>query len=102
MRNLLPALAGAVLGVFAVGTPAVADRTAARVTAPDPLPLTMRQQEILRLVRLGMPNKRIGRILGISEGTVRKHLENTFERLGVHSRTAAVAVAFGDEVAAMG
>jgi DNA-binding NarL/FixJ family response regulator len=70
-------------------------------TAPDPLPLTVRQQEILHLVRLGMANKRISRILGISEGTVRKHLENVFERLDVQSRTAAVAVAFG-ETAAMG
>ena len=61
---------------------------------PDPV-LTARQQEILGLVRLGMPNKRIGRILGISETTVRTHLENVFERLGVQSRTAAVGVAFG-------
>lgn len=64
---------------------------------PEPLPLTVRQQEILGLVRLGMPNRRIGRILGITEATVRKHLENVFERLGVRSRTAAVAVAFGEE-----
>jgi DNA-binding CsgD family transcriptional regulator len=75
--------------------------TVARETAPDPSPLTVRQQEILHLVRLGMPNKRIGKILKISEGTVRKHLENVFERLDVQSRTAAVAVAFG-ETAAMG
>jgi DNA-binding CsgD family transcriptional regulator len=65
---------------------------------PDPM-LTARQREILGLVRLGMPNKRIGRILGISEGTVRKHLENVFERLGVQSRTAAVGVAFGEDAA---
>lgn len=65
---------------------------------PEPEPtLTVRQQEILGLVRLGMPNRRIGRILGISEGTVRKHLENSFGRLGVQSRTAAVAVAFGEQ-----
>jgi DNA-binding CsgD family transcriptional regulator len=73
--------------------------TVEAVTTPDPLPLTVRQQEILHLVRLGMPNKRIGPILGISEGTVRKHLENVFERLGVQSRTAAVAVAFGESAA---
>lgn len=48
---------------------------------------------------LGMPNKRIGRILGISEGTVRKHLENIFERLGVQSRTAAVGAAFAEDTA---
>lgn len=62
---------------------------------PEPL-LTERQREILTLVRLGMPNRRIGRILGISEATVRKHLENAYLRLGVQSRTAAVAAAFPD------
>lgn len=67
-------------------------------TEPDPT-LTARQREILCLVRLGMPNKRIGRLLGISEGTVRKHLENAFERLAVQSRTAAVAVTFGEQTA---
>jgi DNA-binding CsgD family transcriptional regulator len=69
---------------------------------PEPVPLTTRQREILQLVRLGMPNKRIGRIMGISEGTVRKHLENAFARLGVQSRTAAVALAFGDDAATAG
>jgi DNA-binding CsgD family transcriptional regulator len=61
----------------------------------DPSPvLTTRQREVLDLVRLGMPNKRIARILGISETTVRTHLENIFKRLGVESRTAAARVAF--------
>jgi DNA-binding CsgD family transcriptional regulator len=31
----------------------------------------------------------------ISPGTVRKHLENVYEKLGVHSRTAAVATLNG-------
>jgi DNA-binding CsgD family transcriptional regulator len=51
--------------------------TVARVSAPDPSPLTVRRREILQLVRLGMPNKRIGRILEISEGTVRKAAERS-------------------------
>jgi DNA-binding CsgD family transcriptional regulator len=73
--------------------------TVKSAAAPDPLRLTVRQQEILHLVRLGMPNKQIARILGISGGTVRKHLENVFERLDVQSRTAAVAVAFAETAA---
>ncbi len=52
--------------------------------------LTNRQREVLRLVQLGMANKQIARALGISTGTVRKHLENAYERLGVQSRTEAV------------
>ena len=39
------------------------------------------------------------RSLGISEGTVRTHLENIYERLHVSSRTAAVTRAFANRVA---
>jgi DNA-binding CsgD family transcriptional regulator len=54
-------------------------------------PLTPRQAELLALVARGHSNTEIARILSLSAGTVRKHLENIFERLGVSSRTAAVA-----------
>jgi DNA-binding CsgD family transcriptional regulator len=56
--------------------------------------LTARQVEILRLVQVGMSNREIARNLRITEATVRKHLENAFDRLGVLSRTAAVSAAF--------
>lgn len=61
--------------------------------------LTRRQRELLRLVADGYTNARIGRRIGLSEGTVREHLENIFARLQVSSRTAAVIKAFQDEVA---
>ena len=53
--------------------------------------LTARQQELLQLVAAGHHNQAIARQLGLSPGTVRKHLENTFARLGVASRTEAIA-----------
>jgi DNA-binding CsgD family transcriptional regulator len=53
--------------------------------------LTARQRELLQLVGAGHTNRAIARQLGLSPGTVRKHLENTFARLGVASRTEAVA-----------
>jgi DNA-binding CsgD family transcriptional regulator len=60
-----------------------------------PVPrLTPRQWELLRLVAAGHPNTQIARQLGVAEGTVRIHLGNVYERLGVSSRTAAVARAF--------
>jgi DNA-binding CsgD family transcriptional regulator len=52
--------------------------------------LTKRQSELLDLVAAGMTNRQVARRLGLSEGTVRRHLENIFSRLGVTSRTAAV------------
>jgi DNA-binding CsgD family transcriptional regulator len=65
----------------------------------DPVPrLTPRQWELLRMVAAGHTNTQIGRRLGISEGTVRTHLENIYERLHVSSRTAAVTRAFPDRV----
>jgi len=55
------------------------------------LSLTVRQRELLRLVAAGDTNTAIARQFQLSPGTVRKHLENTFARLGVASRTEAVA-----------
>jgi DNA-binding CsgD family transcriptional regulator len=58
--------------------------------------LTDRQAGILQLVAAGYDNAAIARRLGLTRGTVRKHLENIYGRLGVSSRTAAVACAFPD------
>ena len=60
-----------------------------------PVPrLTPRQWELLRLVAAGHTNTQIARQLGVAEGTVRIHLANAYQRLGVSNRTAAVARAF--------
>jgi DNA-binding NarL/FixJ family response regulator len=50
-------------------------------------------------VAAGHTNAQIARRLGVTEGTVRTHLENIYERLQVSSRTAAVTRAFPDRVA---
>ena len=55
--------------------------------------LTLRELEVLDLVAEGMTNGEIAQRLWISPGTVRRHLENIYEKLGVHTRTAAVAAA---------
>ena len=60
-----------------------------------PVPrLTPRQNDLLRLLAAGHTNTQIARRLGISEGTVRTHLEHIYDKLGVSSRTAAVTRAF--------
>ena len=65
-----------------------------------PVPqLTPRQTELLYLVAAGHTNTQIARRLGISEATVRSHLEHIHTRLHVSSRTAAVTRAFADRIA---
>lgn len=53
--------------------------------------LTPRQLELLQRVAAGRTNRQISRELGVSEGTVRKHLEHIYARLEVSSRTEALA-----------
>jgi DNA-binding NarL/FixJ family response regulator len=51
--------------------------------------LSPRETEVLRLVARGLPNKRIARDLQISEKTVKAHLTQIFQRIGVTDRTQA-------------
>jgi NarL family two-component system response regulator YdfI len=55
--------------------------------------LTGRELEVLRLVAQGERSKEIAVRLGISERTVKAHLASIYNRLGVDSRAAAIAVA---------
>jgi DNA-binding CsgD family transcriptional regulator len=55
--------------------------------------LTAREREILEFVAEGKTNGQIAEQLWISTGTVRRHLENAYAKLGVHTRTAAVRAA---------
>lgn len=52
--------------------------------------LTSREADVMEWLDQGKSNQDIGVILGISQHTVRKHLENIFRKLGVENRTAAV------------
>jgi DNA-binding CsgD family transcriptional regulator len=75
---------------------AVRERTDLPVAAaPNHHDLTGREAEILAWVARGKTNKEIAKLVLASPHTVRKHLEHTFRKLGVHTRTAAVARAFG-------
>jgi DNA-binding NarL/FixJ family response regulator len=55
--------------------------------------LTQRELELLRLVAEGLSNKAIARTLSISENTVKYHVRNILQKLGVQNRTQAVAQA---------
>lgn len=55
--------------------------------------LSRRELEVLELVRDGLSNLQISKRLFLSQATVKSHLVHIYAKLGVDSRTAAVAVA---------
>ena len=63
---------------------------AAQARISSDLPLTRREREILGWVEHGKTNNQIAQILWIAPGTVKKHLDNVYEKLGVRTRVAAV------------
>lgn len=62
-------------------------------TQPNPTkehPLSVREGEVLDLIARGHKDLEIARVLEIEECTVRFHVRNLFEKLGVKNRAAAV------------
>ena len=59
--------------------------------APAAEALSERETEVLRLVASGLSNAEAGRKLFIAPSTVKKHLENIYDKLGTRSRTQAIA-----------
>lgn len=53
--------------------------------------LTERESEVLHLMAKGYANGLIAEALAIAEGTVKNHIVNIYQKLGVHSRAEAVA-----------
>lgn len=75
----------------------------AQISASELSDLTDRETEVLSLLARGMTNKEIADILFISTNTVKRHLKSIFEKLDVHTRSAAAAIAVsaglpGDEI----
>jgi two-component system nitrate/nitrite response regulator NarL len=62
----------------------------------DPLDgLSSRERAIAALIQRGLKNKEIAAELGLTEGTVKVHLHNIYEKLGVRGRTELVLLAQG-------
>jgi DNA-binding NarL/FixJ family response regulator len=55
--------------------------------------LTPREREIALLVRTGLSNKQIAQQLTVSEGTIKVHLHNVFDKLAVRNRTMLALLA---------
>lgn len=90
-NELLAAVRSAKEGDSAL-SPMVADRLMTRVRTPR-MSLTPRELEVLSLVAAGSSNREIGQSLMLSEATVKSHLVHIYDKLGVRSRTSAVAAA---------
>ena len=86
--ELVAAVRAAAVGESALA-PAVSSRLDASLAGGERL--TVREAEVLTLVATGRSNRDIGRELFLSEATVKSHLVHIFAKLGVGSRTAAVA-----------
>jgi len=70
--------------------PPVAAKLAERTASPE---LTERELDVLRRIVAGLSNKEIAADLGITEGTVKTHVNHVLDKLGVHDRTQAVVTA---------
>ncbi|ANS63215.1 response regulatory protein [Streptomyces lincolnensis] len=89
--ELFTAIRDAAAGRTALSAP-VADRLLTRLRSPSPA-LSPREQDILQQLAHGLGNREIARALFISEATVKTHLGRIYGKLGVETRSGAVAVA---------
>lgn len=90
-EELVAAIRAAAAGETALA-PGVAKRLLARMRSPQPS-LTTREIEVLDLVAAGATNSDIAARLHITDATVKSHLVHIYTKLGVSSRTSAVALA---------
>jgi DNA-binding NarL/FixJ family response regulator len=87
--ELLAGVRAAARGDAPLAPRAAREVLSARTEERSGLELSARETEVLRLVARGLPNKRIARELQISEKTVKAHLTQVFQRIGVTDRTQA-------------
>ncbi|MFD3703988.1 response regulator [Nocardia sp. NPDC058658] len=90
-EELFAAIHAAASGQTALSAP-VAAKMMAKMRNPGPT-LTARERDILGQLAHGLGNREIARALHISEATVKTHLGRIYDKLGVDTRAAAVAVA---------
>jgi LuxR family maltose regulon positive regulatory protein len=91
VETLLDAFDAGETGDQSDGTMVVRGRTSPARDQVLVEPLSEREIEVLRLIAAGKSNREIARELIVTLGTVKKHINNIFGKLAVHSRTQAVA-----------
>lgn len=96
LKDAPPAELISAVRAAATGTTALSGSVATRLLHREEDPgnvLTSRELEVLQLVAQGRSNREIGAALFLSEATVKSHLVHINTKLGVRSRTSAVAAA---------
>jgi LuxR family maltose regulon positive regulatory protein len=93
-REIAPDYVRQLLAAFPSAEPEQAEATSSQVPETDLIePLSERELEVLELIAQGLTNREIASRLFLSLNTVKAHTRNLYGKLGVHSRTQAVAKA---------
>ncbi|TDQ48474.1 response regulator [Actinorugispora endophytica] len=88
------ALAAAVRSASTPNGTVTLSMSPAILSAPSPRgPLSPREEQVLQLAARGLSNHQIARRLEITEGTVKRHMSNIFDKLGAQSRVEAANIA---------
>jgi DNA-binding NarL/FixJ family response regulator len=74
----------------------MAERVIGQVSTTEGSGLSAREFELLVLVARGLSNAQVASSLHLSEATVKRHLANIYEKIGVHSRIEATRKALGE------
>jgi DNA-binding NarL/FixJ family response regulator len=72
-----------------IATPAIRGASLAGVRFSQRL--TLRQNQIVAMLKIGSSNKEIAHVLGLSEGTIKVHLHRIYQWIGVSNRTQLAA-----------
>jgi LuxR family maltose regulon positive regulatory protein len=91
-RGIMPDYVRQLLGAFPLDEPEQATSTKSQVDQSKLIePLSEREIEVLQLITEGLTNQEIASKLYLSLNTIKSHSRNIYAKLGVHTRTQAVA-----------